>query len=671
MSATSIRFDCDHCGRQLQAAPEAAGRRVRCPRCGGRTDVRPYREPARPAGMRIGWPWLAGAGALIVLAAVSGVVVGAMTRSTPSTALVAKAEPKAADSPKPSTPAKPPALPTTPPSGGSSPVPPPPPPPAKVSEWKLSNPTVRTATRVEAGFGGVMRPDDGYELFEVFCDIDCPGPARTTGFDFTQVVLVMARTGTEPVRRVALGFSLGDEGPEKTSYTTPTGISVAKAGDSVGISRDKSGVAVDLFPRVTGDQTGPIRVAPKQNPTRLGFVFSAPKGATPAEFHLGEAVIALGSSAPPPSGELLPGARGPQFEKVGEPPAGAEFAQVYMTAERFKPAPNPLPQTFPSGTKSLNVVVVLKRSPPDGTGVRREIHGKDGPIPLKGFVLITSVNRVTGAFEMPLGCEPKSGPFPDGDYQTRVFLNDKLVGVLNWSVGGAAGKADSRGGKAATSAAPWEVREPVLAALTGSYEVPKIEIQKQFGHSRYQVEPRAGSRLVRLDCQLTARIEQPGAIDALAARRKAVIATIDNPVFRSLLGDGTVTAADRRKLTGKYRLLDIERFDLRGPGGEVFKPVWCIAPEAQVTTIYSRGGDSDIWEHATTQGPDALPAAGRLAIRTNACRQLKTAGSFAGLAEVGKSVTVSVLYEIPTSVDLEALQFIAEAGEAVAVTGPK
>ena len=46
-------------------------------------------------------------------------------------------------------------------------------------------------------------------------------------------------------------------------------------------------------------------------------------------------------------------------------------------------------------------------------------------------------NNATGEFKAILGCEPESGAFADGNYQTTVKLNDETIAVLNWTVGSA------------------------------------------------------------------------------------------------------------------------------------------------------------------------------------------------------------------------------------------
>ena len=78
------------------------------------------------------------------------------------------------------------------------------------------------------------------------------------------------------------------------------------------------------------------------------------------------------------------------------------------------------------------------RLPRDGANVGRRVRSDAGPVKLKGYVLITSKNNATGEFTIPIACEPESGSFPDGNYQTDIELGDTVVARLNWSVGGAA-----------------------------------------------------------------------------------------------------------------------------------------------------------------------------------------------------------------------------------------
>src|SRR5439155_20967729 len=96
-------------------------------------------------GVRIGWPWFAGAGAFVILAAAAGIAVGTIGGRTPRAA---------ADTPPVGAPvaATPPAK--TDPSVKSGPEAPPrgrpkdnaggPVPPVKPADWKVTNAVVRT-----------------------------------------------------------------------------------------------------------------------------------------------------------------------------------------------------------------------------------------------------------------------------------------------------------------------------------------------------------------------------------------------------------------------------------------------------------------------------------------------------------------------------------------------
>ena len=44
--------------------------------------------------------------------------------------------------------------------------------------------------------------------------------------------------------------------------------------------------------------------------------------------------------------------------------------------------------------------------------------------------------RGEGMASLDFDLRPKSGPFKDGPYQLRLFMNGVLVVVLNWTVGG-------------------------------------------------------------------------------------------------------------------------------------------------------------------------------------------------------------------------------------------
>ena len=137
-----------------------------------------------------------------------------------------------------------------------------------------------------------------------------------------------------------------------------------------------------------------------------------------------------------PSGEPLPGAGGPRLTYVGKLAAEMKVTDVGMIADLADPAPGKAPTpTFPSGTKELELIIVFSQAPPDGTTLGRLIRTDAGAVDLKGFVFLTELNNSTGELKAMLGCEPESGAFADGNYQTTVKMNDETIAVLNWTVG--------------------------------------------------------------------------------------------------------------------------------------------------------------------------------------------------------------------------------------------
>jgi hypothetical protein len=47
---------------------------------------------------------------------------------------------------------------------------------------------------------------------------------------------------------------------------------------------------------------------------------------------------------------------------------------------------------------------------------------------------MTATDNSTGESTITYRVTQATGAFPDGAYQTKVYLNDTLVALLNWSV---------------------------------------------------------------------------------------------------------------------------------------------------------------------------------------------------------------------------------------------
>ena len=214
----------------------------------------------------------------------------------------------------------------------------------------------------------------------------------------------------------------------------------------------------------------------------------------------------------------------------------------------------------------------------------------------------------------------------------------------------------------------WAVDQPTVAEGPKQFDDNSVEIERGFDRKPYRVNPRPGHRLVVVECRLKAVTEDTGGVEALSKSRKEAFATVPDGPLQYLRGDGTIGSETRKKwLPGTYRLFSMERFTLTDSGGKSHLPIWCPAPEGGLTVIYDRVRDKDYYEHWQLMDGDRFPEAGKLAVRTNANRGLKTAGRFLRLVEVGRTETVTLLFELPTDVKLDGLRVVVEGGAPVAV----
>jgi hypothetical protein len=132
----------------------------------------------------------------------------------------------------------------------------------------------------------------------------------------------------------------------------------------------------------------------------------------------------------------LPGAAGARVEYVGKPPHDNEIvdAFVYETPEQAAQGAT-RPRRFPSGTPKLNLDLRLKDMPRTGVTVHFEVLTANGLLEMaEGLVSIVRLTTL-GVASMEFDLQPKSGSFPDGPYQLKLFMNGAPVAILNWSVG--------------------------------------------------------------------------------------------------------------------------------------------------------------------------------------------------------------------------------------------
>jgi len=153
----------------------------------------------------------------------------------------------------------------------------------------------------------------------------------------------------------------------------------------------------------------------------------------------------------------------------------------------------------------------------------------------------------------------------------------------------------------------------------------------------------------------------------LSERRKEAFATVADKALQYLRGDGSIGPAARERLMGKYRLFDMEQLALMDSARKTYSPVWCPLPEGGFTAIYSPGATTDSFKHWQLIDGDRIPSIGKSAVRMNANRKLKTAGRFLRLMEVGHAESVTLLFDLPESSQIDTLQLIIEGGTPVSV----
>jgi hypothetical protein len=134
--------------------------------------------------------------------------------------------------------------------------------------------------------------------------------------------------------------------------------------------------------------------------------------------------------------QSLPGAAGPRLELVAAPPQELQIVDVFVYARAAEAAANvPRPNRFPSGTKRLTLDIRVKELRRMGTVIRFEVDTASGRVDIADGLFSFARLEKEGVSSMDLDLAPKQGVFADGPYQLRLYMNETLVAVLNWSIG--------------------------------------------------------------------------------------------------------------------------------------------------------------------------------------------------------------------------------------------
>ncbi len=157
---------------------------------------------------------------------------------------------------------------------------------------------------------------------------------------------------------------------------------------------------------------------------------------------LGTLVIAIMSSvggcdrhheAPP----ILPGAKGPFYEKIAQPPGGVEVVNVDVVARvedvtHAQPQPPTTSRVLQAGTGSRFLIVVDFNKKPVGD-CSMEIYRSTGKVEwFHARTLSTdNVSKMCWGSWMGQGKDT----FPDGPYQARLKIGKDEVLRINWHIG--------------------------------------------------------------------------------------------------------------------------------------------------------------------------------------------------------------------------------------------
>lgn len=135
------------------------------------------------------------------------------------------------------------------------------------------------------------------------------------------------------------------------------------------------------------------------------------------------------------SAQALPGADGPRVQLLAKPPQQLEIVDVFVYARPEEAARDAVrPNRFPSGTSQLTLDIRVKELRRLGTVLRFEIEHTAGRVEILDGLFSFARLEQEGVASMQLDLAPAKGVFADGPYQLKLYMNDLLVAILNWSV---------------------------------------------------------------------------------------------------------------------------------------------------------------------------------------------------------------------------------------------
>ena len=143
-----------------------------------------------------------------------------------------------------------------------------------------------------------------------------------------------------------------------------------------------------------------------------------------------------GASPQPAVTDPLPGADGPRVELVGTPPRGMHILDVFLYATPEQAAAGAArPNRFISGLRRLTLDIRVEELSRLGTTIRFEVLSNRGVVEMADGLFSYAELASEQGSSLQLDLVPRRPPLADGPYQLRLYMDETLVAVLNWSVG--------------------------------------------------------------------------------------------------------------------------------------------------------------------------------------------------------------------------------------------
>jgi hypothetical protein len=147
-------------------------------------------------------------------------------------------------------------------------------------------------------------------------------------------------------------------------------------------------------------------------------------------------VLSWPAWAAAPAQTPLPGASGPRLQLLAKPPQLLEIVDIFVYARPEESARGAVrPNRFPSGRKQLTLDIRVKEVKRLGTVIRFEVEHPAGRVAINDGLFSFARLELEDVASMQLDLIPKAGVFADGPYQLKLYMNDLLVAILNWTIG--------------------------------------------------------------------------------------------------------------------------------------------------------------------------------------------------------------------------------------------